>query len=50
MRYVVLMNGRYMNTYYNYSDASDERDRLERRFPNAKIEIITDEEFKGRYK
>ena len=50
MRYVVLMNGRYMNTYMTYTAAVEERDRLEKRFPNAIVEIITSDEFKGRYR
>ena len=50
MRYVVLLNGKYMNTYKNYSDAVEVRDRLENKFPKATIEIITSEEFEGRYK
>ena len=49
MRYVVLMNGKYMNTYKNYSDACDVRERLENKFKRAVIEIITTEEFERRY-
>ena len=37
--YIVRMNGNYMNTYYTYTEACDERERLERRHPNANITI-----------
>ena len=48
MRYVVLMNYKYMNSFENYSDACDLRDRLHARFKTASIEIISYGEFKGR--
>ena len=41
MKYVVLMNGKYMNTSKSYSDACDVREMLETKFKNAIIEIIT---------
>jgi len=37
--YIVKMDGRYMNTFYNYTDACDERDRLARRWPMCRITI-----------
>lgn len=37
--YIVKMDGRYMNTFYNYADACDERDRLARRWPMARITV-----------
>ena len=49
MRYVVLLNGKYMNTYRDYSSAVELRERLERKFPKARVEIITSEEFERRY-
>lgn len=43
MTYTVKMNGGYMNTFKNYSDACDLRDQLERRFPKANVEIINED-------
>ena len=37
--YIVRMNGNYMNTFYTYTDACDERDRLTRRWPMSNITI-----------
>ena len=37
--YIVRMNGNYMNTFYTYTDACDERDRLARRWPMSNITI-----------
>ena len=45
MKYVVFMNGKYMNTSKSYSDACDVREMLETKFKNAVIEIITTDMF-----
>ncbi len=37
--YIVKRDGRYMNTFYNYTDACDERDRLARRWPMSRITV-----------
>ena len=37
--YIVRMDGNYMNTFYTYTDACDERDRLTRRWPMSNITI-----------
>lgn len=37
--YIVKANGNYINTFYSYSDACDERDRLSRLWRNANITI-----------
>lgn len=47
MRYVILMNGNYMNTFDSYSAAAIERSRLLRKFPNARVEILSEKEYKG---
>ena len=46
MRYVVMMNNKYMNSFRYYGDAVDLKDKLDHQHPNAKIEIITYDEFK----
>ena len=40
MKYVVLLNGSYMNSFNNYTEAVELRERLKRNFPNANIEIV----------
>lgn len=44
MKYVVLLNGSYMNSFNNYREAVELRERLKRNFPNANIEIIGSDE------
>lgn len=39
MRYQVLMNESYMNSFESYEEASELVERLERQFKNAKIII-----------
>ena len=41
MKYVVLMNNGYMNSFEKYGDAVELREQLEKRFPKARIEIQT---------
>lgn len=41
MKYLVEMNGGYMNSFENYSEACELRDSLQRRFPTARVEIIS---------
>lgn len=48
MRYVVLMDMHYYNSFRYYGDAVDLRDRLQKDNPNKIVEIITYDEFKGR--
>lgn len=48
MKYVVLMNMQYMNSFRTYSEACDLRDKLERDFPNNIIDIVNYDEYKGR--
>lgn len=38
--YQVLMNNNYVNSFKNYSEACELRDRLEKKFKNAKILIV----------
>ena len=40
MKYVVLMNMQYMNSFRTYSEACDLRDKLERDFPNNIIDEV----------
>ena len=40
MRYQVLLNGSYLNSFKNYSEACELRDNIQRRFKKAKVEII----------
>lgn len=40
MRYIVKMNNQYMNSFKDYTDACELRDRLQRQFKNAKVEVI----------
>ena len=39
MKYIVLLNESYMNSFNNYTEAVELRERLKRNFPNANIEI-----------
>ena len=39
MKYIVLMNNSYMNSFNNYSLACELRDRLERQFKSVNITI-----------
>jgi hypothetical protein len=39
MKYEVRMNGNYMNCYGTYSEACEERDRLQRMYPQATVEV-----------
>jgi len=38
-QYVIKVNGVYFNSETDYEKASDLRDRLQRQFPNKKVEI-----------
>lgn len=40
MRYIVKMNNQYMNSFKDYTDACELRDRLQRHFKNARVEVI----------
>lgn len=40
MKYTVKMNNNYMNAFNTYTEACELRDELQRRFRNARIEII----------
>ena len=48
MRYVVLMNMKYLNSFRYYGDAVDYRDYYQNKYPEEMVEIITYDEFKGR--
>ena len=48
MKYVVLMNMQYMNSFRTYSEACDLRDKLEKDFSNNIIDIVNYDEYKGR--
>lgn len=48
MRYVLLMNMKYLNSFRCYGDAVDYRDKYQKMYPNTIVEIITYNEFKGR--
>ena len=48
MRYVVLMNMKYLNTFRCYGDAVYCRDKYQKMYPEQIVEIITYDEFKGR--
>lgn len=41
MRYQVLMNNNYMNSFEVYGEAVELMERLTRQFKNANIQIIT---------
>lgn len=41
MKYQVLMNRNYMNSFENYSKACELKEMLQRTFKNAKIEIVS---------
>lgn len=38
--YLIELNGKYANKFYNYTEACEEVERLQRQFKNAKVEII----------
>lgn len=40
MKYQVLLNGGYLNSFKNYSEACELRDNIQRRFKKARVEII----------
>ena len=40
MKYQVNMNGEYMNVFDDYVKACELRDRLQRHFKNARVEVI----------
>lgn len=40
MRYEILLNGKYINTFKSYVQATEKREQLQKKFPNAKIKII----------
>lgn len=42
-QYIVKMNGYYMNSFEDYIIACDFRNQLERKYKNAKIEIVLDQ-------
>ncbi len=39
MGYIVKMNNQYMNSFKDYTDACELRDRLQRQFKKAIVEI-----------
>lgn len=39
--YKLLMDGKYMNTFYSYEKATEERDILQRRYPSAHLHIVS---------
>ena len=39
MKYIVEMNNKYMNSFNNFTDACELRDRLQKQFKKAIIEI-----------
>lgn len=41
MKYIVEMNNKYMNSFDNFTDACELRDRLQGQFKQATIEIKT---------
>lgn len=41
MKYKVLMNNSYMNSFESYSDACDFREWLEIKYKGAKITIVS---------
>lgn len=40
MKYIVEMNGAYMNSFNSYSEAKAFADELSRKFPTATITIV----------
>lgn len=40
MKYQVRLNGNYINSFATYSEAVETRDNIQRRFKNARVEII----------
>ena len=40
MKYQVIMNNNYMNSFENYTKACELRDNLQKKFKNAKIDIV----------
>ena len=40
MKYQVIMNNNYMNSFTNYTEACELRDNLQKKFKNAKIDIV----------
>ena len=40
MKYEILLNGKYINTFKSYVQATEKREQLQKKFPNAKIKII----------
>lgn len=41
MKYEVRLGNNYLNKFKTYSEACELRDQILRRFPKAKVEIIT---------
>lgn len=39
MKYIVKMNNQYMNSFKDYTDACELRDRLQKQFKKATVEI-----------
>ena len=39
MRYQVTFNGKYMNTFNSYTEASEFKNNLQQKYPNAFIYI-----------
>lgn len=46
MKYVILINDKYHNSYKSYGEANKEKEILLHRFPKANISIINYSEFK----
>jgi len=40
MKYIVEMNGSYMNSFKKYGDARELADRLQRQFPKNNVKIV----------
>lgn len=40
MKYEIRINRNYVNCYETYTEACEERDRLQRIYPSAEIEVI----------
>jgi len=38
--YIIKLNGKYANKFYNYTETCEEVERLQRQFKSLRIEII----------
>lgn len=40
MRYEVIMNNNYLNSFKDYSKAKELQEQMQRKFPKARVQII----------